>query len=169
MSYAILSEGQITAHGTSSELWPNTSFVGAPDEDFLASHGAVLIQTAKAHDAATEVLAAVEPYVEGGVVYSVSVQPKPAETPEPDWQGFYIAMISSAEFEAVYAAAAAEFPLKTAAVIAAFRHAENSQISRLAETWAVWKSVVTIPDEVKAGLVSLAEAKHLPPELIQAL
>lgn len=169
MSYAILSGGEIISHGTSAELWPNTSFVGLPDEDFLASHGAVLIQTAKDHDADTEILAAVEPYIEDGVVYSVSVQPKPAQTPEPDWQGFYIAMISSAEFEEVYAAAAAQYPLKTAAVIAAFRHAENSQISRLAETWEVWKSVVTIPAEVKNGLIALAQSKHLPAELIEAL
>jgi hypothetical protein len=169
MNYAIILGGEITEQGTATKLWPNTSFVGLPDENFLSSHGAFVIQTSKTHNDETETLAEVAPYIEDGVVYSVSVQPKPAQNPQPDWQGFYIALISSAEFEAVYAEAEAQFPLKTAAVIAAFRHAEASQISRLAETWAVWKSVVTIPDEVKAGLVALAEEKHLPAELINAL
>ena len=81
MKYAILTNDQITAHGDSHALWPNTSFSGGvPDFEFLTDKNAVSICSDIPYDAATQKLNQVEPYLLAGTVYDVqAVDSTPAE------------------------------------------------------------------------------------------
>ena len=169
MNYAILVNNQIADLGQASDLWPNTSFVGAPDASFLADKGAVEVQTTRAFDAETETLQNVPAYVEDGAVYTVQVIPKPEEVPVPNWSGFSAALISDDTFEAIYGAALATNPLKSSAIINGFQYAESGDTERFLQTWALWKSVANIPAEALVAFKELAAFYNIPQEIIDAL
>jgi hypothetical protein len=83
MPYAILYNDTITAHGTASSLWPDTSFADAtPNPSFLADVGAVQIRSEQPYDPATQILVACEPYVVDGEVFDTVVTPIVAPTVE---------------------------------------------------------------------------------------
>lgn len=74
MKYAILTNDQITAHGDSHALWPNTSFSGGvPNAEFLADKNAVSICSELPHDSSTQKLIQVEPYLLAGTAYDVQI------------------------------------------------------------------------------------------------
>lgn len=65
--------------------FPETSFTSnGPDDLFLAERGYVRVNLWKPHDEATEKLVAVDPYLEGGWVYTVQVEDKTAEDIEAE-------------------------------------------------------------------------------------
>ena len=74
MKYAIITNDQITAHGSISSLWPNTSFAGGvPNAEFLADQNAVVICSELPYDASLQKLLQVEPYLLAGTAYDVQV------------------------------------------------------------------------------------------------
>ena len=74
MNYAIITNDQITAHGYSQALWPNTSSPGGvPNAEFLTDQSAVGIISELPHDTETQKLSQVDPYLLDGIVYDVQV------------------------------------------------------------------------------------------------
>lgn len=58
-------------------LFPNTSFTpSGPDDEFLAQNGCMRLVNDKVYDFSTQKLVGTTPYVDGGVVYTVVVEPK---------------------------------------------------------------------------------------------
>lgn len=61
-------------------MFPNTSFThSGPDDDFLAQNGCMRVSTFKECDLSTHKLTATTPYIEGGTVYTVTVEAKSQE------------------------------------------------------------------------------------------
>ena len=75
MNYAIIDGSTVERTGTISELFPSTLFPssGIPEE-FLTANNAVEIIGNISFTTPTQKLTTVEPYVEGGKVYSVRVE-----------------------------------------------------------------------------------------------
>ena len=75
MNYAIIDGSTVERTGTISELFPSTLFPssGIPEE-FLTANNAVEIIGNLSFTTPTQKLTTVEPYVEGGKVYSVRVE-----------------------------------------------------------------------------------------------
>jgi hypothetical protein len=74
MIYARVIDGVIHDMAPISDLYPTTTFpASGPSQEFLASENLQEIQLRKAYNPSTEKLAQVQPYLEGGVVYGVSV------------------------------------------------------------------------------------------------
>ena len=75
MNYAIIDGSTVERTGTISELFPSTLFPssGIPEE-FLTANNAVEIIENLSFTTPTQKLTTVEPYVEGGKVYSVRVE-----------------------------------------------------------------------------------------------
>lgn len=169
MKFAIVQNGSITEQGTAAELWPNTSFIGEPDEEFLASKNAQKARNTRNHNAETEILARVPLYIDNGIVYEVEVQPKPAEEPVSDWSGFTSALIASAEFEAIFGAALTSHPLRSTAVMNALQYAENDNTGRFIALWNLWKEVANIPAEVLISFKALATSFNIPSVIVDAL
>lgn len=66
-------------------MFPDTSFgANGPDAQFLADNGCLGVTVWKPHDAATEKLVAVAPYIEDGQVFTVQVEPKTQEELDAD-------------------------------------------------------------------------------------
>jgi hypothetical protein len=169
MKYAILVNREIADLGAAKDLWPNTSFISGPDAFFLADKGAVVVQTTRAFNAETEALQNVEAHVENGAVYTVQVIPKPEEAPVPNWSGFSAALIADASFESIYGEAFATNPLKSAAVISGFQHAEAGDSARFLQTWQLWKPIANIEPEYLDAFKELAALFHIPQEIIDEL
>lgn len=58
-------------------MFPHTSFTqSGPDDEFLSQNGCMKVSNFKDYDTATHKLTATTPYIEGGMVYTVTVEPK---------------------------------------------------------------------------------------------
>ena len=74
MIYARVINGVIYDMAPLSDLYPTTTFpASGPGQEFLASENLQEIQLRKAYNPNTEKLVQVQPYLESGVVYAVSV------------------------------------------------------------------------------------------------
>ena len=61
-------------------MFPNTSFThSGPDDDFLTQNSCMRVSTFKECDLSTHKLTASAPYIEGGTVYTVTVEAKSQE------------------------------------------------------------------------------------------
>lgn len=77
MNIAKIDNGNITV-GDYRELFPSTSFpITGPDDNFYTENGCLKVSMFKEHDRATQMLVGCGPYVENGVVYTVTVQTRP--------------------------------------------------------------------------------------------
>lgn len=76
MIVSIIQNNAIEQMGELSWLFPNVSFPpSGPEAEWMDENNLVPVTYWKAHDAATEKLVNVEPYIEGGNVFAVEVQP----------------------------------------------------------------------------------------------
>jgi hypothetical protein len=59
------------------DLFPDTSFtLSGPDADFLAANSAMPVSLSKPYDPETQQMVGCAPYIEDGVVYTVTIEPK---------------------------------------------------------------------------------------------
>ena len=168
MYYAIITDGSITTHGTALQLWPGVTFAGQPDPEYLEANNAQVVIMTKPHDPAVEVLDAVEPYLEGGLVYGVEVTARPPNA-APDWAGFGQALISTDEFKNIYAVNNTQEPLPTQALLNAVQFAETGDIARFVSTWENFKANATLTEQELEDFKALAQQYRLPQELIDEL
>ena len=76
MIVAIVKNDTIEQTGELSVLFPNVSFPsGSPTSEWMAENNLVPVTYFKAYDAATQKLVSVGPYLEGGEVFAVAVEP----------------------------------------------------------------------------------------------
>lgn len=76
MIVAIVKNETIEQTGELSALFPNVSFPPAgPEAEWIAENGIVPVTYFKPYDAQNEKLVSVDPYLEGGEVYAVEVEP----------------------------------------------------------------------------------------------
>lgn len=76
MIVAIVKNDTIEQTGELSVLFPNVSFPsGSPTAEWMAENNLVPVTYFKAYDAATQKLVSVDPYLEGGEVFAVAVEP----------------------------------------------------------------------------------------------
>ena len=131
MNYALISNNTITAHGTASQLWPETSFAASgPNVSFLAAYNAVAIRSDAAYNPNTEFLQSTEPYLLNGEVFNtIAAAIPPAPPPQPDYRGFWDAILISQIYQTVYGIATTSLPMNTAltAFIAAFQDAKEGR------------------------------------------
>jgi hypothetical protein len=108
MIYAILTGNTITAHGSASMLWPDTSFAATgPNANFLADAGAVPIRSDAPYVPATEMLVSCSPYLLNGKAFdciAAPLPPAPEPDPEPDWNAYRLALRDPAYVNIVAAA-----------------------------------------------------------------
>lgn len=77
MQIAIIENGAVVQVGDYRELFPTQTWPGGvPSAEWLAANGAMGVTVWKAHDARTQKLVGSNPYIEGGTVYTVMVEPK---------------------------------------------------------------------------------------------
>lgn len=75
MIVAIVNNDIIEQTGELAVLFPNVSFpASGPSAEWMAENNLVPVTYFKLHNAATEKLVNVEPYLEGGAVYAVAVE-----------------------------------------------------------------------------------------------
>jgi hypothetical protein len=75
MNIAVMKDGQIVV-GDYRSLFPNTSFpASGPSAEWIAEQGWP-VTVFKAHDRNTQKLVSVEPYIEDGQVFTISVEDK---------------------------------------------------------------------------------------------
>jgi hypothetical protein len=82
MNIAKLIDGQIVV-ADYREMFKETSFpVTGPNDDFFTENNILKVTSFKSHNNSTEMLVGCDPYLENGVVYTVTVQtrPEPIET-----------------------------------------------------------------------------------------
>lgn len=80
MIVAIVKDNAIEQIGDMSVLFPNVSFPpSGPEAEWMEENGLVPVTYWKPYDHATEKLASVEPYIEGGNVFAVEVEPLTAD------------------------------------------------------------------------------------------
>jgi hypothetical protein len=73
MQIAQVINGVIGRVGEHTELFPNTSFAGDPNPEFLIENDCLLASDRKAYDPDRQRLEAVAPYLEAGKVFTVIV------------------------------------------------------------------------------------------------
>ena len=171
MTYAILTADTITAHGSASVLWPDTSFaVGGPNASFLADAGAVAIRADAPYGPATEFLQPCEPYALNGEVFDTIAVPIVPPAPTPDWATFRGGLLISPEVAALMGAARESGcePAVTALPVA-LEKAQSGDLGDFAACWALVVRDGQPPAELIAELVATAEACHLPDAFVAAL
>lgn len=76
MLVAKVSDGQVLEVADYRAMFPDTSFsTSGPSPEFYAENGLMPVTVFKPHDRTTEKLVAVDPYIEGGEVFTVAVEP----------------------------------------------------------------------------------------------
>ena len=74
MQVAIVDNGQVVEIGHYKTLFSNVSFPSTgPSDEWLTAHDAMRVSLSKQYDKNTQKLVSVDPYVEDGWVYTVSV------------------------------------------------------------------------------------------------
>lgn len=171
MTYAILSNNTITAHGPASVLWPDTSFAaGGPNASFLVDAGAVTIRSDAPYDSATETLQPCEPYVLDGEVFNTIAAPIVPPAPTPDWATFRGSLLISEGVAATMAAArVAGCEPGVTALPVALEKAQQGDPAEFAACWALVVRDGAAPAELISELVATAEACNLPEAFVAAL
>ena len=133
MNYALISNNTITAHGTASVLWPETSFASSgPNASFLTEAGAVAIRSDATYDAETEILQSTAPYLLNGEVFNtIAAAIPPPPPPQPDYIGFWDATLTSETYQAAYIYSTTSLPMNSAltAYSAALMNAMNGRVN----------------------------------------
>lgn len=91
-----------------------------------------------------------------------SVVALPPPPPAPDWITFKTTALNSTSLNAILAEAYQSIPVAAGALAPALLLAEQGNITDFAISWAAICGAVTVPPEVVAGFVSVAEACNLP-------
>jgi hypothetical protein len=171
MTYAILKANTITAHGSASTLWPDTSFAAdGPNASFFAEAGAVTIRSDVAYDPTTEFLQPCEPYLLNGDVFDTIAAPIVPPAPTPDWATFRGGLLVSPEVATLMGAARESGcePAVTALPVA-LEKAQQGDVGDFAACWALVARDGAASPELIAQLVATAEACNLPAEFVAAL
>jgi hypothetical protein len=71
MQIAKVTNGVVGQVGEHTALFPNTSFAGDPNPEFLLEHDCLRVFSWLPHDPDTHKLIAVSPYIDSGSVYTV--------------------------------------------------------------------------------------------------
>ena len=79
MLIAKVTDGAVVDVADYRAMFPSTSFASGPNDQFLAENGCMKVSAFVAHDRATQRLQPCDPYVQGGVVYTMEVVDKTAE------------------------------------------------------------------------------------------
>ena len=80
MFVAKITDGQIVDTGKLKDLFPNTSFSSSgPNDAWFTENNVKVISTYKTYDRSTQKLVAADPYLDGDIVYDVSVVDLSAE------------------------------------------------------------------------------------------
>jgi len=79
MLIAKIENGAVSQIADYRQMFPNTSFTGAPRADFLESHNCLKVSESLPHDRDTQKLERTEPYIDGDFVRRVKVVDKTQE------------------------------------------------------------------------------------------
>jgi hypothetical protein len=157
--------------GTAAELWPDTSFPAAgPNQEWLASVGAVPLRQHLPHDPATERLQAVDPYMaDDGAVYSVIVAPLPPPPPVPDWLRFNDAINRLPAIRQLLATLK-EVDIGAAMTLAiGLGQAAQGSPGTFLHAWPAARAAGLVSPETAAEVEAIGRAHDLPEDFLAAL
>lgn len=170
MTYAIITNDAITAHGSTKALWPDTSFSDTgPTEDFLADANAVGIRSDLPHDPETEYLQRVEPYLQNGIVWDRQAVARPAAPPVPQWVAFGGALAADPSINALVATAAAAAPVLHLMLGVGLGQAAQGDSQTFLAAWGQAVAGGLATPELVTAIQAMATSYDLPPEFIAAL
>jgi len=171
MTYAILANGAITAHGSAADLWPNTSFSGnGPNAAFLTAHDAQQIRSDAPYDQATQYLQSCDPYVLNGEVFNTIAVPIPTPPPEPAWDQFSLTALADPGLNIAVLVADPTVPNAARGLSAALLEVKlQGEYVNFAACWSTVVAAAQIPPSRVAALVALAQTCHLPQAFINVI
>ena len=170
MTYAILSDNTITAHGSASLLWPNTSFPSSgPNASFLIDAGAVLIRSDAPYDPETEILQATEPYVLDGEAFGTIAAPKPIVPPQPRWVDFGSALLDDPAVNQMLGVALSTAPSVAMSISVGLGKAADGDSRVFQVSWSGAIGLGLISPELIAHVQAMAATFDLPAEFIAGL
>jgi len=79
MKIAIINNGAVVQVGEHRDVFPMTSFAGEPTDDWLAENDCMKVSDTKPFNSRTQKLVQCAPYIEGSLVYTVTVDQQNAQ------------------------------------------------------------------------------------------
>ena len=170
MNYALISNNTITAHGSASELWPETSFSGdIPHPSFLTEYNAVAIRSDATYDPATEFLQSAEPYLLNGEVFNTIAAAIPPAPVIPQWVAFGAAIAGDAAVNTLVATAAQAAPVLHLMLGVGLGQAAQGDPQTFLAAWSAASAANLLTEELVDSLVSMGETYDLPESFLTAI
>ena len=170
MNYALISNNTITAHGTASQLWPETSFAASgPNASFLTEAGAVAIRSDATYDAETEILQSTAPYLLNGEVFNTIAAAIPPPPVIPQWVQFVGALVSDVPANQFVVNLAQSAPILDRMITVGLGQAAQGDPQTFLAAWSAASAANLLTEELVDSLVLMGETYDLPEAFLTAI
>jgi hypothetical protein len=174
MTYAIITDNQVSAVGSARDLWPGVSHPsGGPAADWLAEHNAVTVRSDLPHNPATHFLRRVAPYLLDGDVFNreaAALPPAPPPAPpEARWIEFGLALGQDASMIEFVRAADAANPILERMISGGLLQAAEGNPRTFMAAWPAALAAGLVTPELAAAVQTLASSYDLPEEFVAGL
>lgn len=95
--------------------------------------------------------------------------PESVQIPEPDWDGFNLAILANAEFNTAYGVAITAYPLVAAALPAALTQVAVGSITMFVTAFEALCQAASVSSEQRNIWATVAESYDLPTEFVAAI